>query len=430
MAANAGVRFIVKGYDSCFVKPPLQLRVTGSAAVTSVGRWDVRDGVDLFWEGDRWTSLLIEVRPNTALDFCLDVSGELGTSCEGDAAASNPKRRRKCHAWGGSKRIDGIAAGSVVEVLCTIAGSGSGCKIIVTCSERVDHLVFAQRPGELGKPLPKAGSQRCYSYEAPGGPLLHFALCIPPGYTTETKQGWPLLINLHALHDRLDGSGTNNLFRALDTPLGLLLSTGSRCPQALREGFVVLVPQCPPDVARGDGSGIWLAQGYEESVYDKQFERSLRALIDNIVRSCNIDTRQIAITGASMGAYACLELASRWPGFFSAVAPVAAYYDGYYEDGLDALCERLAKAQDLPMWFFHCTNDEQCPYAPIQRLVKKLQSMSNAEIRITSFEDTWSKTGHYADHVAYPAANEFSSGDQAARGGDLFSWMLAQRRST
>merc|ERR1712107_486644 len=106
-----------------------------------------------------------------------------------------------------------------------------------------------------------------------------------------------------------------------------------------------------------------------------------------------------------MGAYACLELAGKWPGFFCAAIPVAVYAD-HFEGGTAALIKRLVEGQSLPVWFFSCTNDRHCPFWPIKQFVYNLRAASDAEVWLTSFEDTWSDAGHWADHVAYPALHE------------------------
>ena len=45
-----------------------------------------------------------------------------------------------------------------------------------------------------------------------------------------------------------------------------------------------------------------------------------------MVKNFNIDRCRVSVTGASMGAYAALELAKRWPGSFAAVRSHRATY--------------------------------------------------------------------------------------------------------
>merc|ERR1712194_397259 len=109
-----------------------------------------------------------------------------------------------------------------------------------------------------------------------------------------------------------------------------------------------------------------------------------------------------------MGAYAALELSSRWPGFFSAAGLVAAHYD---LDPMEPLVSRLTENQSIPMWFFHAKNDQCCPHKNVEDLVEKLRASSKAEVRLTSYFDTWSSQGHCADRVAF-YNKPFSNGQE------------------
>lgn len=260
---------------------------------------------------------------------------------------------------------------------------------------------------------------------------MHFCMYLPPRYGGggragappgggEGSDGWPLLLFLHSMHGRIDGD--NNMFYESDTPLRLLLGHPS-CPVALRERFIVVSPQCPLDPTRHDGAGIWLRNGwYEDSTYDDKMELALAGLIEAVCGSFHVDRRRVCVTGTSMGAYASLELASRWPGVFAAAAPVAAHYD---LDPVEDLIERLTSLQAMPMWFFHAENDGMCPYEPIEALMRQLRARSKAEVRLTSFEDTWSNQGHCADRVPYWAAPR--SPGQEALGEELFAWLSRQK---
>jgi predicted peptidase len=267
---------------------------------------------------------------------------------------------------------------------------------------------------------------------------MTFFIYFPPGYrgadaTVDHSTGWPLLLFLHSMHGRLDGD--NNLFYESDTPIRLLLGD-ERCPPSLRDDFIVIAPQCPNDVERGDHAGVWLRKGwYETSSYSSEMELALASLILLVCRTCHIDSHRIALTGTSMGAYACLELSARWPGVFSAVAPVAAHYD---LDPIDQLVQKLTEREHPPFWFFHAKNDEMCPFEPIKDLVDRLRNASKNEAHLTAFDDTWSRNGHCADRVAYWYDQARFSADKRLhctsyqqnprwQGEDLFTWLKQQR---
>ena len=225
------------------------------------------------------------------------------------------------------------------------------------------------------------------------------------------------------MHSRLDGD--NNAFYESDTPVRLLGGdcrfTEGRCPESLRENFVVLSPQCPIDKERADG-GIWLRHGwYEASTYAYEVEESLAALLRAATSAYNIDAQRISITGASMGAYAALELAARWPGTFAAVVPVAAHYD---LDPIEPLALHLT-AQSLPLWFFHAKNDTMCPFETVDELVRRLRRTATVQILLTSFEDDWSCSGHCSDRVPY--WKKCPGDKHEACGEELFAWLVKQR---
>jgi len=440
----AGVRFVVRcpsGMQQsryCRCRPPLhsgplRLRIVGNIEALGCweNEWDPHEGIDLFWEGDKWTSTVLTVEPLIKIRFCLVSMDE--PECH--PGVLQGYMREEAHearrfSWSATHTVWGPPRGSVLEVqLCSSELTRAAPAPLVRQLPRASVTAFAGG-APLPAPLPK-GRQQCYTFDAPGGVVLHFCMYLPPRYGSaqgiaggagegDATAGWPLLLFLHSMHGRLDAD--NSLFYESDTPCRLLLGHPS-CPTALRERFIVVSPQCPLDPERGDHAGIWLRNGwYEESTYDEEAEVALAALLEAICSSCHVDRRRICVTGTSMGAYASLELAGRWPGVFAAAAPVAAHYD---LDPVDGLVERLTQPQALPLWFFHAENDGMCPYEPIEDLVRKLRTHSQAEVHLTSFTDTWSNQGHCADRVPYWATPR--SPGQQALGEELFTWLSRQR---
>lgn len=449
---RAGLRIIVGG--PCHSRPvaadlPTEQRATGPLRLRVVGDvqplgcyesyWDPQYGMDLIWEGERWVSCLVDLPQNSLVTFCI---------LRVDQPESHPGvlqgcRRIEVHEsrhfeWSAEYTIRIPASGLVVDAtfqdLERLWSSGKGVppnqEPSLDVRRRQEIVAFPDGSCGLSllRPAPIPGGQRCYTFDGPGpeGETLKFSLYLPPRFGVAQGDvdgviGWPLLIFLHSMHARLDGD--MNLFYESDTLVRLLLGAPD-CPAALRERFVVISPQCPPDIDRQDGAGIWLRAGwYEDSSYDTYMEAALRGLIEAVAGSCQVDSSRISITGSSMGAYGALELASRWPGFFSAAAPVAAHYD---LDPVEDLVAKLTAQQSLPLWFFHALNDEMCPYKPMAALVEQLRERSKGEVRLTSFQDTWSSQGHCSDRVAYWAKPQ--SPGQEAFGDELFEW-LADHRS-
>lgn len=168
--------------------------------------------------------------------------------------------------------------------IAEIALSGLSSISYVWVSERLDHLFSPLRPALL-ESHPE-GSQRCYTFDAPCGIVLHFSLYLPPGHASADTT-WPMLFFMHAMHGRLDGDV--NLFHESGA-VPQLLRGDHRCPPSLRERFVVLSPQCPSDEVRGDGCGIWLRKGwFETSTYCDDVEVALWSLINCVVQGCTLN---------------------------------------------------------------------------------------------------------------------------------------------
>eukprot|EP00811_Abedinium_folium_P033429 NODE_6393_length_1676_cov_2.198838.p1 GENE.NODE_6393_length_1676_cov_2.198838~~NODE_6393_length_1676_cov_2.198838.p1 ORF type:complete len:547 (+),score=89.87 NODE_6393_length_1676_cov_2.198838:2-1642(+) len=460
--AQSGIRFLVALIADCpdvlgrgaehaeLDTGPARLRLLGSTEALGClnGVGNPQDGVDLFWEGDGWASVVVPVTPHTPIAFeVLRVDQP-----ESHPGVLQGYRRIEVHAAreyirGARHLIRTAAEDEVLEV--RLRSDRLACGDDPPTTRVVPRLqAFACAP-LAPTLLPACGRMRCQTFDTRlrlgcRAPPLHFCLYLPPGYhqtsapsapacpeggsrdsgvassNSKSTGKWPLLFFLHSMHGRLNGD--NNLFFESDTPLRLLLGDAA-CPQALRERFVVLCPQCPADPERGDGSGIWLRKGYyEHSSYMHQVEVALAELLEAVLTGLpDVDRRRVAVTGTSMGAYASLELPLRWPGFFSAAAPVAAHYD---LDPMDVLVERLSEPHPLPLWFFHAKNDSMCPYEPILSLVRQLRVRSRAEVHLTAFEDTWSVPGHCADRVAYWTRSQ--SPDQEAFGQELFDWLAQQ----
>lgn len=421
---------------------PMRLRVAGSIEKLGFygGQWDPNYGTDLIWEGTGWASVLVPVPPDTEVEFnvmCLEQSMTFPGTLQGTRRFEIHESRK--FTWSANfcvrspSMIDRVLEVNLAEDVAWelwrgIHSAGAeGATPAMRERPLEECLAFPSLSRSLGCELPPPGEQRVYTLRGPGPDpsMLHFGLYLPPGFNDAGKVpegGWPLLLFLHSMHGRFDGD--MNLFYESETPVRLLLGDPG-CPRALSERFVVLCPQCPTDQDRGDGGGVWLRHGYyEHSTYASELEAALRSLIECSVSAFGVNHDRIAITGSSMGAYAALELASRWPRYFSACAPVAAHYD---LDPVGPLIDKLTGPQALPLWFFHARNDNVCPVEPVEAMVSELRRRSRAEVRLTAFTDTWSNQGHCADRVPYWAEPQVAG--QAALGNELFAWLAEHRRS-
>jgi len=427
LEARAGLRFIVESqaHELAGWQPhrpwqpldtgPARIRIIGSVeALGWEGVAEPQYGVDLFWEGDRWTSVVLDVHPKCAISFRA-VQVQQSQSHPGLLQGAQRERmhRSRRFLWGAQHQIWAPEEDQVAEIVLVDLLRSSAAPL----TRVLPRAEFVAPALALDRWTRATGRQLCHTFDGPGGVSLNFSLYLPAAFQSSDRDRWPLLLFLHAMHSRLDGD--NNLFYESDTPLRLLLGD-PKCPQALLDSFIVLSPQCPPDPEWPQDVGVWLRRGgvYETSVYNPEVEVALGALLEAVVERCGIDRQRISVTGTSMGAYATLELAARWPGCFAAAAPVAAHYD---LDPIDPLVERLAE-QAIPLWFFHARNDFVCPFADVESLVERLRARSRAKVWLTSYEDTWSSQGHCADRVAY-WAKPAPGTDHEAYGEELFEWL-------
>merc|ERR1712061_521547 len=98
-----------------------------------------------------------------------------------------------------------------------------------------------------------------------------------------------LLIFLHSQYSRLDHD--ISVFYGANGPPALLLTETTRCPELLREEFIVLSPECPVDAGRCGSEwlekgyspvfhgSVWLRKGYDPSYHVPEMEEALMALI-------------------------------------------------------------------------------------------------------------------------------------------------------
>ncbi len=135
----------------------------------------------------------------------------------------------------------------------------------------------------------------------------------PNDYDNE-KESLPLIVFLHGAGERGDDI---NLIKLLGIPKLFDKSSPVRA--------VTLSPQCKSDK-------VWNSQVY-----------ALKHLIDSVVRKYNIDKSRISITGLSMGGFGTWEMATTFPEFFSAIAPLCG-------GGMSWRAPLIGKT---PVWAFH-----------------------------------------------------------------------------
>ncbi len=206
---------------------------------------------------------------------------------------------------------------------------------------------------------------------------IKYLLYLPGAYGQDPQQSWPLVLFLHGSDERGDDP---EMVAANGLPK-LLTST-------LDFPAIVLSPQAPEDA-------VWW--GGQLDV--------VRALLDHIQASYNVDAKRIYLTGLSMGGFGAWAMAVRYPQRFAALVPIA----GGWDSERDTVPNNICVIKDLPTWVFHGQQDEIV-------LPKK------AEIMV----DALRQCGSAVRFTLYPDADHRASFEQAYAEPALYAWLFAQ----
>ena len=221
-------------------------------------------------------------------------------------------------------------------------------------------LVFAQSPsspapgvsGETAAKLPVL-SPGVHSQMLRGdGPILRYAISIPPGYSPAVRV--PLVLALH-FAGRPVGAGL--------TVLQVLVR-----PALADLGAIIVAPDSL------DGS--WS---------NPQNERGVNTLLDAVLNTYSVDPRKVIVTGFSMGGSGTWHWANTFPERFSAAIPVAGRPTG------------SASAWRVPVFAVHSRDDEVMPIEPAEKRIEELKQLGkNAEMVVLT-GITHYETGKYVD---------------------------------
>jgi predicted peptidase len=200
---------------------------------------------------------------------------------------------------------------------------------------------------------------------------LNCLLYLPPGYSDDSAECWPLLLFLHGAAGRGD-----NLELVKQDGIPYNLENGRELP------FIVVSPQCPAD-------SHWTLH-----------TAALNALISNVVAQHRVDENRVYVTGISLGGAGTWMLAGAYPERFAAIAPLSARI----------VPLPLPRLKNLPIWAFHGEADDVIPVSEAQRTVDALQAIGSSA-KLTVFPGV----GHHLWPLVY-------------NNSELFSWFLNHQR--
>ena len=198
---------------------------------------------------------------------------------------------------------------------------------------------------------------------------MSYLRSLPRNY--DEQDAWPLVLFLHGAGER-------------GNDLELVKKHGP--PKLIEEGkdfpFILVSPQCRKDV-------------WWEPI-------ELTALLDQIVKTHNVDKDRIYVTGLSMGGFGSWRLAAYTPKRFAAIAPICGGGETYW----------TRRFSHLPVWAFHGAKDTGVPPERSQAMVDALK-----------------KEGGKPKLTIYPDARH-DSWTETYNNPRFYEWLMKQERST
>jgi predicted peptidase len=212
-----------------------------------------------------------------------------------------------------------------------------------------------------------------------GSASLPYRLFEPTGVSADQKL--PLVLFLHGMGDR----GTDNVSQT-SWVSGLVNATRS----GEHAGYV-LAPQIDTN-------------GWFQSFSDKPTESMALTIqaLKQVIKTQNVDTSRVYVTGLSMGGMGTWDILEREPGLFAAAVPMSGGGD----------TRHAAEIKDTPVWAFHGGADELVPVEASRDMVQALRDAGGS-----------------------PKYTEVAGGGHAIwgdvyedAGNTLYPWLFSQRR--
>ncbi len=233
------------------------------------------------------------------------------------------------------------------------------------------------------------------------GKFIGFHEFTPPGYGQNTTVKYPLIIFLHGIGER--GNGTTELWKAKREGIPKYIDRGNNMTftwNGKTESFIVLTPQCASNTK-------WYWEGEIDYV---------REMINYAKKNLRVDTNRIILTGFSMGGGGVWKFISSSVSnarMLAAASPVCG--PCIPNDGT------TISNSDLPVWAFHALNDTsatalpECSINPVNNI--NLHSPKNKAL-ITLYP--------YGRHYIWDWAYSYEHNYQDP---NIFEWFLAQNKS-
>jgi predicted peptidase len=215
-------------------------------------------------------------------------------------------------------------------------------------------------------------------------PGMDYLVWLPEGYGQDPEEQWPLIFFLHGA-----GSEENDSKFVMSYGLPEVLYSGD---QPSDFPFVVISPQAYPGIPWWEGDTLII----------------LNALLDEVIRTYQVDPNRVYLTGLSMGGYGSWWLATAYPDRFAAMVSVSG---SGYRTATAPEEEVVCKMRDLPVWAIHGARDMVS-----DPTANKLQIL------------TLGACGGEIEWTLYPDAGHGEAYSRAYRDPALYTWLLEHSR--
>jgi predicted peptidase len=170
------------------------------------------------------------------------------------------------------------------------------------------------------------------------------------------KKKLPLVMFLH-------GAGE----RGNDLDLVKLHGLPKRIAEGQEFPLIAVSPQCPA-----------------ESWWTFELD-ALKGLLESVIKTHNVDTKRVYLTGLSMGGMGTWQFAGTYPEYFAAIAPICG-------GGEIHLTRNLST---MPIWAFHGAKDNVVPLEESKRMVASVKH-HGGKAKLTVYKnvghDSWTRT--------------------------------------
>lgn len=230
-----------------------------------------------------------------------------------------------------------------------------------------------------------------------GGEKIGFYEYKPSTYNSDPSEKYPLLIFLHGIGER--GNGTSQLSRVKNVAIPRYIAEGNPM-RFYKDGkwhsFIVLSPQCAMKYS------MW------PTLY-------VDALLEYAEKNLRIDKSRIYLTGLSMGGggtWKYVSASQANASKFAAIATVCA--PATLTNGCN-----IAQAK-LPMWAFHAKDDN---VVNVSALTNSLNKVLACNPTVKPLQTIWNNGGHAVWDRAYNTGHSYQNPN-------VFEWFLGFTRNT